>query len=108
MGDKPEGLEINHKDGVRTNNYVENLEYVPASANIQHAIKMGLLPCGEDRKDAKLTKAKVIEIRRESANGVTYKELAVRFGVSVSTVRKAALGISWRVVREGLDENSKF
>lgn len=41
---KLEGLAINHKDGVKTNNNIDNLEWCTMSYNEIHANKLGLVP----------------------------------------------------------------
>ncbi len=42
IGPRPPGEQVNHKDGVGTNNRPQNLEYVTASENQLHALGLGL------------------------------------------------------------------
>lgn len=69
--ERPDGVvEVNHRDGVKTNNRVENLEWVTASRNTIHSLEMGLgvrprlLRDGfSNSKHAKLSAQDVLDIR---------------------------------------------
>ena len=57
--------EVNHIDGVKSNNRLENLEWCTKSQNKQHAIKLGLWIHTENHKKAtsdynKRTKSKIV------------------------------------------------
>lgn len=43
VGPCPEGKEVNHKDTIKANCHLDNLEYVTGLENMQHAVSHGLL-----------------------------------------------------------------
>ena len=66
--DNPENKpQVNHIDGVKSNASASNLEWVTASENISHALKIGLKDKnwqdGEKNPQNKLTKEQVLDIR---------------------------------------------
>lgn len=92
--ENPEGKPaVNHIDGDKQNNFVENLEWVTRSENMRHAYDMGLKIAlrGEDRSDSKLTNEQVIYIRN-NPDGLTGKELAAKFGVTDTVIGAIQLG----------------
>jgi HNH endonuclease/NUMOD4 motif len=57
-------LDVNHKDGNKLDNRLDNLEYVSGSENMRHAFRTGLqTQVGEDNANAKLTELDVTRIR---------------------------------------------
>ena len=53
---------------------------------------------GSDHPAAVLDAASVAELRDMRRDGASYRELAEDFGVSLPTVWKAAIGISWQCI----------
>jgi hypothetical protein len=101
VGPLPFGYQGNHKNGIRSDNRLENLEYVTPSQNHQHSLKVlgRELPHGTDHWGAKLTVADVLEIRRLRKSGVMAKDIAPRFGIADSAVSTISRGVAWKHVR---------
>lgn len=81
IGQISEGMEVNHKDGNKLNNYVDNLEYVTHQKNMQHARNV----LGNPGK--KLTWQSVGEIRFRLSIGESQSMIAKEFGISIGAVR---------------------
>ena len=82
-------------DGDKTNNRVENLEWVTSAENKQHALKIGLRHQGEDRPDAKLTNEQVVYIR-DNPDRLNQYQLADKFGVDQQSISEIQLGKKYR------------
>lgn len=97
LGQRPEGLNPNHRDGKRSNNRADNLEWITQSANVKHAYALGLADAkGERNGQAKLMEADVIEIRLAYL-GRRGEQVALgrRFGVHPATIRDIVNGRTW-------------
>src|SRR5690606_13275621 len=83
---------VNHKDGNKRNNKVENLEWVTASENVNHAYAIGLIDTvkGQDKQNSVLKDEDVYYIRE---NYVPYsrthgtRALSRKYGVAHSVIQ---------------------
>lgn len=98
LGPRPEGHEVNHIDGDKTNNRIENLEYTTHGGNMAHAGRMRLMVRGEAHPGSKMTAKRVRKLRADRAKGLSFAALARIYGLSIATAFNIATGKLWRHV----------
>lgn len=94
---------VNHIDGDKTNNHINNLEWCSYSDNGKHAIQTGLQPVnkGCDHYSTKLTTKQLQSIIDKFVNGDLQKDIAVEFNISASAVSRIVYGVRYK--EENLD-----
>ena len=77
--------QINHKNGVKIDNAVKNLEWVTVSENLKHAFRTGLTTPkkGEKHPLTKVTNKEADSILKDKRS---YSKLAKKYNVSVSCI----------------------
>lgn len=90
--------QVNHKDGNKLNNHVDNLEWVTCSENIKHSFKIGVHKPPDNRGSkngrAKLTDKQVLQIRGLKGK-LTTNDLIKKFKVSRTTINYILNNKSW-------------
>lgn len=95
VGPREPGQECRHLDGDPSNNRPDNLAWGTHAENEADKRQHGTILVAEACPWAKLSWAKAAEIRKAKAEGVSARELASRFDVSISSIRLILWGRMW-------------
>ena len=96
IGEINPGMEINHINGIKSDNRVENLEICTRRENAIHSRAVLRKEVGSDHGMAKLTEENVKEIRLRKESAAVCAKI---FGVSKSTIKSIRKRKIWRDVQ---------
>lgn len=78
---------INHKNGIKNNNYYTNLEWATFSENMKHGFDTNLYPSGEQHYNSKISNETISNIKKMYAtNKYTQNQLAIYYNISGAMV----------------------
>lgn len=84
--------EVNHKNEVKSDNWVDNLEWCTRSHNAKHSSHKFR---GNKSGTSKLNEDDVVSVYDMLDEGKTIIETAKKFGVGYHTIHKIKMGINW-------------
>lgn len=97
-------LQVNHKDGNKRNNNLDNLEWCTNYENTLHAIRTGLRDNnGEKNPSARLTTQDVLNIVSLFKQNYTCAAIARQYHVHATTIEKIKKRQTWTSVTNSLD-----
>ena len=90
----PSELECNHKNGIRSDNRIENLEYCTRQENNLHCCRVLKSRIGENHHNARFSSSDIETIRSLWKNGTKQTEIAKLFNARQGTINNIISGRS--------------
>jgi len=87
---------VNHKNGIKTDNHFENLEWMTFKENTQHSNRVMLCNRGENNGRAKL-KNSDIPIIIELIKTLSISHISSKYGVTPAMIYRIKNGSAWRI-----------
>jgi hypothetical protein len=94
--ENPSQYEVNHIDGIKTNNNLSNLEFCTTRENLLHAIENNLHARGENVSISKLKEWQVKIIKYHKYERGDVVKMAQRYNITRVTVRHIREGRTWK------------
>lgn len=100
-GEIEKNLEINHINGIRTDNRLENIELVTHSENMIHArdVLKSINQKGEKNNYSKLKETDVIEIKNMIKNKIKLRIIAEKYKVSRGNITSIKCNRTWKHIK---------
>lgn len=87
---------VNHINGIKDDNRVENLEWVTSHENHIHAMNLGLKAKGETHGNSKFKNEDIHKIKAMLKEHIPQRKIAKLFNVSQATIKDINIGKTWR------------
>lgn len=105
--------EVNHINGIKEDNQLNNLEWVNHNQNMKHASRTGLFTVkGDNRNNSKLTENQVRMICQKISEGKTPKQISEEMNLENCNIDKIVMniinGLSWKHISKDYDFSYKY
>lgn len=89
-------IEVNHIDGIKHHNWVENLEWCTKKENQEHEVRVIQKRNGDKNCRSRLTNEQAIEVYYLCKEGeMLYKDIAKMYNIFPPEVSRIVLGTNW-------------